>query len=110
MIGRFLQLFVGRTLVRERGLPHAVEMLRSLVKESSPPGAAEVPRSAAEAIIQDAIRRAAEEERDGRARVNRFLFHVEEAAKKIVAIRSGSPDSDSRIRSILEFHSPAKLP
>lgn len=107
MLDRLLQLIFGRTQVREKTLPHAIAMLRARVKELDE-AAGDIPEAAAVAVIYDAAKRAAEEEADGSVRVNRFLFHVEEAAKKIVEIRSGASDSDPRIRGILEFHTQHK--
>lgn len=63
-----------------------------------------IPDSVCAVIIQEAVRRAAEKEPDGNARMKEFCDQLEFAADSIIAAFNGDEDADPRIKNILVFH------
>lgn len=64
----------------------------------------QIPDSVALIIIQEALHRASEKEKDGRPRHGEFEKQVELAADNIIATFNNEKDVDNRIRVILEFN------
>lgn len=63
-----------------------------------------IPHAVRMAIVQEALRKAAEKEGDGRARTGEFLDQIESAADNIIAVFDGDENADRRIHNILVFH------
>lgn len=99
-----LTKIVGRTIVRERAAEAATITLIERLKELRFFHAHRISEPVASAVIQEALRRAAAEEKDGQPRSDKFLAQIDVAAKAIIAIFDGDSEADTRIRSILSFH------
>ena len=110
LIGNFLSLFVGRTLVTDRLVQTSVGTLKGVLKEKGFADVDKIPEHVAMAVVQEALRNAAEKETDHRPRTKEFYFQIERAADAIIAAFEGDESANSRIRGILEFHSLLKEP
>lgn len=104
MLANIFRLFFGRTIVRERAALAAVNLLKERLVGKGFSHSARIPDSVLVIVVQEALRRAAEKEKDGYARSGRFFDQVEYAADNVIAAFSGDEDADPRIKSILIFH------
>jgi hypothetical protein len=100
VINKILTLFTGRTVVRG-SLARGAEYLRLICDDQE---ARRLPEPALEAVVQEAYRRAASMEKDGRARHGPYFAQLHSIADSLEAAAKRQPCSDARIRSILEFH------
>ena len=105
MFEKLLRLFFGRVQVRHpKTVPLLIEKIRADLKERGFPRPERISDPVAVAIIHEAARRAAEEEKDGSLRSGRLIDQCEVAVESIMKVASGDRDADPRIRVILEFH------
>jgi hypothetical protein len=100
IINRIFTLFTGRTVVRG-SLARGTEYLRLICDDEE---VRHLPERALEALVQEAYRRAASVEKDGRARHGPYFAQLHSIADALEAAAKKQPCSDPRIRSILEFH------
>lgn len=104
MINAILKLIGGRIVVRTKIVPQMVEYLKF---DLSKKGFAHVDKICGNVgliVVEDALRRAAEMEKDGRPRYGQFNKQIELAADHIIAAFKGDQNVDPRIKSILVFH------
>ena len=103
-INWFFDLFIGRSIVRERSLQRHPELIRIILTEAKCECVDRIPESALMSIVQEAYRRAAEEEPDNLARYGRHHEQLHQLSQQIVAALKREPAADARIRRILEAH------
>ena len=105
MLDWFLKLIIRRVIVGPRGIQFSIRYLRAFLREHRQfKRVDQIPDSVALSIVQEAWRKAAAKEKDGRARYGQFDKEVELAADSIVAAFEGSQNVDSRIQGILSFN------
>jgi hypothetical protein len=104
MIAWFFKFIVRRATVGPRGLRFSVRLLKAILLERYFIPLDQIPDSVALVIVQEACRRAAAKEKDGRARYGEFDREVEFAADNIIAAFKGAHDADPRIKGILSFN------
>jgi len=105
MIDRLLKFVVSRFVVRPRGFRLSVRYLKAFLREHRNfERVDQIPDSVALLIAQEAWRRAAAREKDGRARYGMFDRELESAADSIVAAFNGDQEVDPRIKGILSFN------
>jgi hypothetical protein len=104
MLVALLNFLFGRTVVRRGNLSQMVEYLGNYLKEQGFPHAERITTPVRMIILEEALRRAAEKEKDGLPRTKVFIKETTLAADNIMAAFNGDDDADPRIRSILVFH------
>jgi hypothetical protein len=103
-INWFFDLFIGRSIVRERSLQRHPELIRLFLREAKCDCVDKIPESALLSVVQEAYRRAAEEESDNLARYGRHHGQLYQLSQQIAAALKKDPTADVRIRRILEAH------
>lgn len=109
-IGWFFDLLIGRCIVRQRSLQRHPELIRIYLSEAKCDCFDRIPESALVSVVQEAYRRAAEEEPDQLARYGRHHKQLHHLAQQIVAASKKDPAADVRIRRILEAHGVLEVP
>lgn len=104
MLEKILRLFVGRATVTSRVIQAAAGTLEETLAMKGFDQIEKIPSQVRLIVIQDALRKAAENEEDGRARMAEFNDQIVSAADSIIAAFSGDANADARIKSILVFH------
>lgn len=104
LIDEFLKLIIRRAIVRNSSLPGTVDYLKADLEEKGFAHVDKIPDEVGLIIVQEALRRAAEMEKDGHPRYGQFNKQIELAADSIIAAFRGSPDADPRIKNILSFN------
>ena len=104
MIGHLLSLFVGRTVVTQRLVQAAAGTFKGVLKEKSFERADQIPEAVTLILVQEALRKAAEKEKDGQARTSEFYNQINLATDNVIAAFNGDEDVDPRIKNILVFH------
>jgi hypothetical protein len=99
-----LERLLGRTVVHRKNLPLLLDFLRSYLQEHGFAHLDKISDQVGFIILEEAIRRAAQREKDGQARTRNTLKETEPAAQSIIAVFEDAPDADARIKSILVFH------
>lgn len=106
----FFDLLIGRSIVRERSLQRHPELIRIFLSEAKCACIDRIPESALISVVQEAYRRAAEEEPDQLARYGRHHEQLYQLSQQIVAALKKDPAADVRIRRILEAHGVLEVP
>jgi hypothetical protein len=83
---------------------HLVSILREKLKEKNFPYSDKITDAAGNSLVQVALQRAAEQERDRCARSGPALLATERLADEIIEVYHSYPDTDPRIKNILHFH------
>lgn len=97
--------FAKRLVVSDRTVNRAVSYLKFELKDNRGfEHVDQIPDSVYLSIVHEALRRAAEKEKDGRARSGQFLNEVDAIADSVVAAYTGTENIDSRIKNILVFN------
>jgi len=105
LVNALIKHITSRFTVRPRTMPLMVKYLKAYMEEERNfAGTHLIPDSVALVIVQEAYRRAALKEKDGRARYGGFDSEVERAADSVVAAFMNEKDVDPRIKGILVFH------
>lgn len=104
MINAILKLIVARIVVRTEIVPQMVDYLEAELTKHGLEHTRKIPRDVALVFVEEALRRAEEVEKDGRARYGRFNKQVELVAGEIIRAFRGDSHADQRVRSILVFH------
>lgn len=105
LLGVLLGPFAKRLVVSDRSVNRAVSYLKSELKDNRGfEQVDQIPDSVYLSIVHEALRRAAEKEKDGRARSGQFLNEVASAADSVVAAYAGAENIDPRIKNILVFN------
>ncbi len=105
LLGVLLGPYAKRLIVSDRAVNRAVSYLKSELKDNRGfEQVDQIPDSAYLSIVQEALRRAGESEKDGRARSGQFLIEVDATADSVVAAFAGSENADPRIKNILVFN------
>jgi len=99
-----LRLLFGRTVVRTQNLPLMEGFLIEHLKESGFPDTERIPKAVRTLLLEEALRRAAEKEKDGQPRSNEFFEQTKLVASAIIAAFNGDADADPRVKNILVFH------
>jgi len=85
-------------------------MIRILLQDAKCDCVDKIPESALLSVVQEAYRRAAEEEPDQLARYGRYHHQLHLLSLQIVAALKKDPAADTRIRRILEAHGVLEVP
>ena len=85
-------------------------MIRIHLKEAKCDCIDRIPESALLSVVQEAYRRAAEEEPEHRARYGRHHEQLYQLSQQIVAALKKDPAADGRIRRILVAHGALEEP
>jgi len=105
LLSVFLGPFAKRLVVSDRIVNRAVSYLKSELKNNRGfEQADQIPDSVYLSIVHEALRRAGEKEKDGRARSGQFLNEVDATADSVVAAFAGAENADPRIKNILVFN------
>ena len=104
MIGHILSFFVGRTLVTPQLVQAAAGTFTGVLMEKGFDRADQIPETVTLVLVQEALRKAAEEEQDGQARTREFYNQINLATDEVIAAFNGDDDVDPRIKGILVFH------
>ena len=104
LLSPLLKLFTYRSVVLRADAPYNLTYLRESLAERGFPHLEKFTDPIATSILEEALRRAAEKEKDGLPRFGRFVAEVDCSAKSIIAICAGDIDTDDRLRTILQFH------
>ena len=104
MLQKFLKFISNRTLVRSKDVPLMLRYLKADLQEKGFTNLDKIPDYVGAIIVQEALRRAADKEKDGRPRFGPFLKQVEIAADSIIAAINGGDAAEPRIKSLLAFH------
>ena len=100
-----MALFTRRVAVSDRSMSHMVAYLKSELRDTKGfKQVDQIPDSVWLSIVHEALNRAAEKEKDGRARSGEFINQVDAAVDNVVAAFEGTGGSDSRIKNILIFN------
>ena len=73
MLGSLLKLIAGRTLVRPSNVPLMLDFLIEYLKEQGFAHTDRIPKPVGLMVLEEALRRAAEKEKDGQPRSTEFL-------------------------------------
>jgi hypothetical protein len=98
------ELVFGRAVVRRQNLPLMFDYLINYLREQGFHHTDRITTPVGTIILEEALRRAAEKEKDGQARTKIFIQETTLAADSIIAAFNGDENADPRIRSILAFH------
>ena len=104
MINAILKLIGARIVVRTSIVPQMVDYLEAELAKNGFENPQKIPRDVALVFVEEALRRAGEVEKDGRARYGRFNKQIELVAREIIRAFRGDRDTDQRVKSILVFH------
>ena len=104
MLAKILRLIGGRATVTNRSIQMATGTLEEMLAVKGFAQIDAIPHAVRQIIIQEALRKAAEKERDGCARIAEFSDQIESAADSIILIFNGDENYNPRIMSILVFH------
>jgi len=99
-----LRLLFGRTVVRAKNLPLMEGFLIEHLKERGFAHTDRIPKPVRTLLLEEALRRAAEKERDGQPRSNEFFEQTKIVAGAVIGAFNDSADADPRIKNILVFH------
>jgi len=81
-----------------------LEFLAEYLKEQGFAHTDRITKSVGLIILEEALRRAAEKEKDGKPRSNELIAQTKLIAENIIAAFNGDANVDSRIKGILVFH------
>ena len=105
LLGALLMFVAQRRIVPTRRTDLMVVFLKSELKDKQKfPQANSLSDAVLLIIAHEALRRAAEKEKDGRARLGEFYRQLKIAAKEIIAAFAGKEAADPRIKNILIFN------
>jgi hypothetical protein len=102
-IHRFFGIVLARVTVKPSTLTRSVSLFRIFMTERGFDGANSVPEETCSKLVQEAWRRTADSDPKGIARCGPFYRQLDLLADQTIAAIHGLPDTDSRIRQILEF-------
>lgn len=104
LIGGLLYPLISRTVVRRSDGHNALEVFRDYLKQRDFSHLDKITDPIGRVLLEEAFRRAAAYEKDGRPRTGRFLGEMKRIANDMTAICDGNANADERIVSILRFH------
>jgi len=99
-----LRLFFGRKSVTARVIEAAPQTLVQVLDQKGFSQHNRLSAAIKTVIIQEVLRKAAEQEEDHLARMDPFYDQIELAADNIIAAFNGDVNADPRIKGILVFH------
>ena len=104
MVLNFLRLLFGRTVVNTRDLSLVETFLMEHLKEHGFTDTDRIPESVRTLLLEEALRRAAEKEKDGQPRSSEFLKQTELVGNAVIAAFNADANADHRVKNILVFH------
>lgn len=103
MIRRVAIWFISRVTVRERFILHAADLIKAHVRDQGYRENARIPGRVYVSIAQEAFRRAAMHEDDGKARWGPYIDEIKMAGEAVGCFLGDRPFADLRVKQILEM-------
>ena len=104
LLHRFFASLLGRAIVRPNSLVRGVTLLRIYLADKGFSAAESLPEPVCVTLIQEAYRRAADDEADKLARYGKYYRQIDTVANEVIAAMNRTPSADPRIKRILEFN------
>ncbi len=104
LLTKLITLTYWRVVIRPKAVAGMTDVLELHLKQWGCNERSTIPEEVRAVLVQEACRRAAEREKDKRARYGPFYEELEIVARQVVAVFDGEPNADSRIKAILTFH------
>ena len=105
---RFVDLLtlplIGRLPVPQSSVNRGVELLGIYLKWEGYVGSEKIPETVLMSLVLEARHRAADQEKDKVPRFRHFYHQLRGVAAETAAASRGESSTDSRVRSLLEFH------
>lgn len=95
--------FISRVSVRERFILHAADLIKAHVRDQGCSDNARIPDRVYVSLAQEAFRRAAMHEDDGKARWGSYIDEIKKAGEAVGCFLCDRPFADLRVKQILEM-------